>query len=96
MRKHLHHGHSFLAGGLMVLLLERHAFVAACLLFAGGFMAGRTWGWWTTRAQVLGMALRTALQRHEQRAGGLVPVYSTRARRRSSSSPSAQTDEIPF
>jgi hypothetical protein len=94
--RRLHHGHSAIGGGLIVLLLERHAFVAAVLLFAAGFMAGRTWGWWTTRAQVLGMALRTALKRHEQR--GPVPVYSTRARRRSSrpAASSQTSDDIPF
>lgn len=92
MRRHLHHGHSALAGGLIVLLLERHAFVAALLLFTGGFVAGRAYGWWSTRLTVLGMALRTAVKDRERR--GLVPVYSTRGRRRPS--PNAQTYDIPF
>lgn len=52
--RRLHHGHSALAGGLIVLLLERHAFVAALLLFAAGFVAGRMAHRWRRIAAAAG------------------------------------------
>lgn len=47
------HGHSVGVGVLLTLAMERHALLAAVLIFAAGLIAGRAWATWALWASAL-------------------------------------------